>query len=105
MLFSDRQILLGGARSGSFFVPNVPKQPSIETAVSRNADGKGYTLEAAIPWSALDDYRPKEGDTLLFDIAIDDAPEGGDRRAQLMWNGSALNSSDRSAWGRLSLVP
>ena len=105
MLFSDRQILLGGAQSGAFFVPNVPKQPSIETAVSRNADGKGYTIEAAIPWSALDDYRPKEGDTLLFDIAIDDAPEGGDRRAQLMWNGSARNSSDRSAWGRLSLVP
>lgn len=104
MLFSDRQILLGGAKSGDFYVPNVPTQPAIETFVSPNADGKGYTLEAAIPWSALD-YQPKEGDTILFDIAVDDAPEGGDRRTQLMWNGSARNSSDRSAWGRLSLVP
>ena len=105
MIFSDRQILLGAAASGSFYVPNVPEQPAIKTAVVPAADGRGYVLEAVIPWSALGDYKPKEGDTLLFDLAVDDALAGGDRRAQLMWNGSARNSSDRSAWGRLVLVP
>jgi hypothetical protein len=65
-------------------------------------DGKGYTIEAAIPWSVLD-VTPKEGLELLFDLAVDDSPDGRDRRAQLMWNGVARNSSDRGAWGRLIL--
>ena len=65
-------------------------------------DGKGYTVEAAIPWTALL-VEPEEGLEMLFDIAIDESATGTGRRAQLMWNGIARNSSDRSAWGRLIL--
>jgi hypothetical protein len=103
MLFSDRQILLGAASSDSFHVPNAAVQPAIRTAVVPAVGG--YVLEAAIPWSTLDGYAPKAGDTLLFDIAVDDAPPDAGRRAQLMWNGTDRNHSDRSAWGRLVLVP
>ncbi len=102
-LFSDRQILLGAASSDSFHVPNVAVQPAIRTAVIPAVGG--YVLEAAIPWSTLDGYAPKAGDTLLFDIAVDDAPPDAGRRAQLVWNGTDRNHSDRSAWGRLVLVP
>ena len=104
MLFTDRQILVGAAKSGDFHVARVPKQPAVKTSVTPSADGKGYVVECAIPWRALE-YKPKENDTILFDLAVDDAEKGGDRLRQIMWNGSARNSSDRSAWGRLVLVP
>ncbi|OGV37448.1 MAG: hypothetical protein A2X48_18900 [Lentisphaerae bacterium GWF2_49_21] len=104
LLFTDRQILIGGGKSGQFCVVNASTQPQIETAVAPSVDGKGYTIEAAIPWSALD-IKPKEGMELLFDIGVDDSADGKGRRCQLMWNGIARNSSDRGAWGRLKLVP
>ena len=66
-------------------------------------DGKGYTLEAAIPFEALS-FKPQSGQTLLFDLAVDDSSDGQSRRRQLMWNGSERNSSDRSVWGRAVLT-
>ena len=104
MIFSDRQIVVGCAKDDSYFVPSVAKQPAIKSAVARRADGKGYTAEVRIPWSDLG-YEPKENATILFDLGVDDAPANADRRAQLMWSGTDRNSSDRSAWGRLTLVP
>jgi len=104
LLFTDRQILIGGGKSGQFYVANVAAQPAIRTAVVPAVDGKGYTIEAAIPWSALA-VTPKAGTELLFDLAVDNSNDGHGRTCQLMWNGGARNSSDRSAWGRLTLVP
>lgn len=107
LLFSDRQVLLGAhpePKPGSTHVVHAPVQPSIPLACVPSVDGSGYTLEAAIPWSALD-IRPSENLELLFDLAIDDAPKDGGRTRQLMWNGGAKNSGDRSYWGRLKLVP
>jgi len=104
MLFTDRQILVGAAKSGDFFAVKAAEQPAIETAVVPSADGRGYVVECAIPWSAIG-YVPKENDTILFDLAVDDAERGGQRTRQLMWSGTQRNSSDRSGWGRLSLVP
>lgn len=104
MVFSDRQIVVGCAKDDSCFVPRVAKQPAIKSAIARRADGKGYVAEVRIPWSALE-YEPKENATILFDLGVDDAPANADRRAQLMWSGTDRNSSDRSAWGRLTLVP
>jgi hypothetical protein len=103
LLFTDRQILLGaGKADGSqHYVPNVPRQPRIDMAVVRDGD-KGYTMEVAIPWSDLG-VAPKEGTVLLFDMAVDNSDEGDRRNAQIMWNGGARNSSDRSLWGRLKL--
>ncbi len=102
--FSDHQLLLGARKGGASHLLKAAAQPTVAMAVVPSVDGSGYTLEAALPWSALG-VAPKDGTTLLFDLAIDDAPAGGQRTRQLMWNGGQRNSSDRSAWGRLQLVP
>ena len=105
LLFTDHQVLLGGhavVKPGSTHVVNAARQPAIRMVNVPSVDGGGYTLEAAIPWSALD-VTPVENTELLFDIAVDDAPEGGSRTRQIMWNGGA-NSRDRSYWGRLKLT-
>jgi hypothetical protein len=107
LLFSDHQVLLGAKpnpKPGDWFFVNAPQQAVIAMYVVPNVDGKGYALEAAIPWHALG-VIPKEGQELLFDIGVNDAPQGGERIRQLMWNGSGRNSGDRSRWGRLHLVP
>lgn len=102
-LFTDRQILIGAGKNNQTHVVNMKPQPEIETAVIPSVDGKGYTMEVAIPWKVID-IKPMEGTELLFDIGIDDSTDGKGRRAQLMWNGIARNSSDRGAWGKLKLV-
>ncbi|MEY3898586.1 MAG: hypothetical protein RLZZ214_4108, partial [Verrucomicrobiota bacterium] len=104
LLFTDRQILLGAGKDNQTHVANAPQQPAIATSVTPAVDGQGYTLEAAIPWSALD-LTPRDGQTLLFDLAVGNSTDGKSRSSQLVWNGGSRNSSDRSAWGRLSLVP
>jgi hypothetical protein len=104
LLFTDRQILIGAGKANQTHVVNAAQQPAIETSVTPTVDGKGYTVEAAIPWSALD-VVPKEGRLLLFDLALGNSADGRQRASQLVWNGGARNSSDRSAWGRLTLVP
>ena len=107
LLFSDHQVLLGAKlqpKAGDWYFVNAPQQAAIAMSVTPNVDGKGYTLEAAIPWQALS-VTPKEGQKLLFDLGVNDAPQGGDRIRQLMWNGGERNSGDRSRWGRLHLVP
>ncbi len=107
LLFSDRQVLLGAHREASprsTHVVNAAVQPAIPLALVPTVDGSGYTLEAAIPWSALD-ITPAEDLELIFDLAIDDGQQGRGRTRQLMWNGGSKNSGDRSYWGRLRLVP
>ncbi|MDR2849662.1 MAG: hypothetical protein LBW77_03855 [Verrucomicrobiota bacterium] len=104
LLFTDRQILLGAGRNNQTHVANAAAQPAIETSVTPSVDGKGYTLEAAIPWGALG-VTPRAGLTLLFDLALGNSADGSQRTSQLVWNGGSRNSSDRSAWGRLALVP
>ena len=37
-----------------------------------SVDGKGYTLEAAIPFAAVG-IEPQEGQEMLFDLAVDDS--------------------------------
>ncbi|MBL8995426.1 MAG: hypothetical protein JNM63_18920, partial [Spirochaetia bacterium] len=103
LLFSDRQILLGAGKNNQFHAVKQSSQPAIETAVVPTVDGKGYTLEAAIPWSALG-IVPKENLEILFDLAVDDSANGKDRSWQIVWNGTDRNSSERGAWGRLRLA-
>ncbi len=103
LLFSDRHILINASGDNMTYVGNVAQQPALETAVVPAIGGKGYTVEAKIPWSVLD-TQPKEGQQLLFDIGIGNS-DGDLRNVQIMWNGRGRNSSDRSAWGRLKLVP
>jgi hypothetical protein len=105
LLFADRQILLSaGTVDGKFqsHVANAPEQPAIQMIVVAGIDGKSYTLEAAIPWTALN-VKPEEGRELLLDVGVDDSASGDSRQRQIMWNGSAKNSGDRSYWGRAKL--
>jgi hypothetical protein len=71
-------------------------------AVIPAATAKGHALEVAMPWSVIG-VQPKEGLELRFDLAVDDSGDGQSRNCQLMWNGTAHNSADRGAWGRLRL--
>ncbi|MCW8130567.1 MAG: hypothetical protein KIS92_09480 [Planctomycetota bacterium] len=104
----DRQVLLRAAvpseGKASSYVPQLDEQPAIKSAVVARVDGKGYVLEAAIPFALLGVEKPDGGRELLFDIAIDDSADGKIRARQLMWNGSLNNSKDRGAWGRAVLV-
>ncbi len=100
--FGDRQILLGADKSGGKpFIVSADKQPQIEISVAPQPDGKGYILEAALPWEALG-TKPVQGKEMLFDIGIDDGAGEG-RLRQLMWNGTGQNSKERGKWGRIIL--
>ena len=102
LLFSDRQVLLGAGKNNQTFFANAPAQTEVKSVVVPGADGKSYTLETAIPWSALG-VSPRSGQEFRFDLGVDDAATGG-RERQLMWNGTAKNSTDRTHWGRLKLA-
>jgi len=107
LLFTDRQILLSAAKPENhcrWHVCRAAEQPQMAMEVVPGVDGKGYVVEAAIPWSVLG-VKPEIGRELLFDLAVDDSINGTGRRCQLMWNGSARNSGDRTHWGRLRLSP
>ncbi|MBN2291581.1 MAG: hypothetical protein JXM70_04095, partial [Pirellulales bacterium] len=106
MIFSDRQVLIRGARSAehpSAYFINAPQQYDIDVAVVRQTDGKGYVVEAAIPFTALG-FEPKVHQELMFDLAIDDSAGKG-RFNQLVFNGTRLASKDRGVWGRAQLLP
>jgi hypothetical protein len=106
LLFSDRQVLLSAGKPGGEYqwhFANSAKQHECRMYVAANADGKGYTLEAAIPFEALG-FAPKEGMEIRFDIGLDDSENGRGRARQLMWNGTERNSGDRTNWGRATLA-
>ncbi len=107
--FTDRQVLVRGSvidgKTDCYFA-NAPEQHLCQVAVVPPAHpdgGKGYTIEAAIPFKALG-FRPAEGKEIRFDLAVDDSADGSRRLRQLMWSGTSRNSTDRSAWGRAALV-
>lgn len=104
LLGSDRQLLLGSGGAKQIFSANGHDAAGITAAAFPAVDGKGYTVETAIPWSALGVKRPAEGMKFRFDLAIDDSTDGENRRTQLMWSGTDRNSSDRGGWGELKLA-
>jgi len=106
LAFTDRQILLSASKetgSVQYYIGGAPTNAKINMEVVKNVSGDGYSLEAAIPWAALN-MQPVEGKAFLFDIGIDDAAPGHGRSRQLMWNGISRNSGDRSKWGLARLV-
>jgi len=105
LLFTDRQVLLsaGNPPDGkAFYVNHAPTQTPCQVAVTPTVDRHGYILEAVIPFAALG-FTPQPGQTIRFDLAIDDG-NGDGRQRQLMWSGAARNSADRTDWGRAKLV-
>ncbi len=106
LLFSDRQLLLSAGTAGGrprWFFASAAKQAPLTLAVIPRVGGGGYTLEAAIPFESLG-FEPVEGLKLAFDLAIDNSDDGNARAGQLVWNGSARDSGDRSDWGRALLT-
>jgi hypothetical protein len=105
LLFTDRQVLMSATAEPVYHFGNLPAGGSakLEMHVVQNVDGKGYTLTAAIPLAELK-LKPEEGTTIRFDLAIDDSGTGESRQCQIMWNGGAKNSTDRTDWGTARFV-
>lgn len=103
--FSDRHILLAATTGATppFHVEDASPQPTLRVAVTKNVSGDGYSIEAAVPWSALA-IVPAGGREFLFDLGVNDSADGVTRDRQLMWNGTARNSSDRGEWGHARLI-
>lgn len=102
LIFTDRQILLSASDKNGipfFFATGGQYECKVEVSPKE----KGYILEAAIPWKALG-CAPGLDKELLFDLAVNDSADGRRRDKQLMWNGSARSSGDRTHWGRLRLL-
>ena len=105
--YCDRQIFLRAAPpfdNTAFGIEGGGIEKPIQLIAVPFANGRGYSLEAAIPFANLG-FEPKEGQSILFDIAINDSADGTSRIRQSVWNGSALNSKDRTNWGLLKFVP
>ncbi|MCC7490741.1 MAG: hypothetical protein IT204_00250 [Fimbriimonadaceae bacterium] len=102
---SDRQLLLGAGphQPPRAWWANAAAQAPVNLVVLPDAAGGGYSLEAAIPWTALG-VTAKAALEMRFDLAIDDAEQPTIRRRQFVWNGTARNSGDRGGWGRAVLV-
>lgn len=59
----------------------------------------GYILEAAIPFKALGNFKPKAGVRTGFNFAFDDSDDGQVRDVQMLWAGNYLFYKDPSVWG------
>jgi len=106
LLPGDRHVLLSGGKVNGQFGSYIALGPTHDgcTVISvPKVSGDGYTLEAAIPFAALG-FTPKENQAIRFDIAIDDSADGKARIRQLVWNGSARDSGDRSGWATARFV-
>jgi hypothetical protein len=62
----------------------------------------GYSVELAIPWSLLG-TTASSGKTIGFDVGVNDDDDGTTRDSQLMWSGTASNSTNPSGFGKLTL--
>lgn len=64
----------------------------------------GYAIEAAIPWSDFGAWRPKPGDVIGFDLALDDSDDAGVRESQMILFGSNEFYQYPAEWGRARLT-
>jgi hypothetical protein len=104
--YSDRQIIIssGLVNNTNFWMWfNSGRQPAITMEVKLAADGKGYVLDAAIPWNTIN-INPLIGREFLFDFGFDDSEDGNNRKRQWEWNGTSKNNLDRGLWGQAKLV-
>ena len=67
----------------------VPKGPDagdlgVRVAAAPRADGHGYTLEAAIPWAALQNIKPQAGGAIGFCASAGDNDVPGTAQQQHM---------------------
>ncbi|WP_203567676.1 sugar-binding protein [Aestuariimicrobium ganziense] len=104
---NDSQIIISGQPQDAngtaeyYWYNSRTDQPAI-TAVVKPAPG-GWTMEAAIPLSALNIDGVNPPQQLRFDIGFDDG-NGAQRQRQFLWNGVESNAANREKWGRAWLV-
>lgn len=106
----DYQLLIGPDRAGKvdvFVNMNASKNnyglPGGAAALKRWPDGKGYDLEAKIPWASLkrpDYFKPEAGLEIGWQIQIDFSTPDGERLAYAAkWYPFGLHFQDPSGWG------
>jgi hypothetical protein len=49
----------------------------VRVAAQRRPDGRGYTLESAVPWAAFGDFRPRPGQAIGFAASAGDNDQTG----------------------------
>ncbi|WP_309119122.1 DNRLRE domain-containing protein [Paenibacillus sp.] len=106
LLVKDRQIIMSSAivnGTNYWHWFNTSRQLPIDMKVSRWDDGEGYTLDAAIPWSAVH-VQAEQGREILFDFGLGDSEDGNNRSRQFIWNGTSRNNADRGLWGNAVLT-
>ncbi|MCG7216558.1 DNRLRE domain-containing protein [Paenibacillus mucilaginosus] len=104
-LFNDRQLIMSAQPTAEgqpfWYWFNTSRQKAVNMAVK--ARSGGYVIEAAIPWETVN-MQAAEGLQFLFDLGFDDSEDGENRKRQWMWNGTNTNSTERSNWGKATLV-
>jgi hypothetical protein len=71
--------------------------------VNKTPGATSYTVDAKVPWSALNISTPPLGQNIGINLAVDDDTNGGDRDAQLMLFGDQFAYNNPSSWGTLLL--
>ena len=59
----------------------------------------GYTIEVAIPWSALDNLSVGEGTEIGFSLGVNDDDNGTNRESQVVWAGTSSNYNNTNGFG------
>jgi hypothetical protein len=94
----------GMANKPSVWIWQKNRNSSGQITVAKSFDPTGYILEAKIPWSEIATIAPNAGDTMAFDIAVDDADQTWERKCQFIWSGDYLYYKDPDVWGVLKFV-
>jgi hypothetical protein len=93
----DRHLVLGATPDGvRVFISGATAPPALDAVAAPSTDGKGWTMEAAIPWTVIG-VAPTPGTSLRFDLTVIDG-DGHQATSRVGWSGSAEA-------GRLLLAP
>ncbi|HMR82136.1 MAG TPA: sugar-binding protein [Niabella sp.] len=99
----DRQVVLAAGpdeKPRYHWFNGVLEQPGMPVVVKKDADDKGYVIEAALPLNDLNIKDVFKAKKIRFDIGFNNGDER-QRNAQYMWNGVETNSQSREKWGIL----
>ncbi len=102
----DLQFIVGWSDPSQYFLKNLTggyySNGTSGVSFALTSTATGYSVEVAIPWSRLG-TTPSGGNVYGFDLGVDGDQDGGNREVQMMWQGTANNYLDTSAFGQLLL--
>lgn len=86
-------------------IERFPDNLSIEGFQFATTGETSFILEIAMPWATLNVDNPATGDTLGFEVALNDDDDGNERDGQLFWNADQPDDwMDASKWGNIRLT-